>query len=204
MSTTKAMILATLAVVTVLGLGYALVVRPNYQRAASLRTQAAQLHQKVMHLAAMTEDVERLADEASAARQRVDRDLKLIPDSADIAGLIRKLSQSVDRIRVLNQTFNAGSPGEALPGGKSLIEATPLTIDIEASFDSIFALIQNAESINRLLRISSVRMSCKRDEAAPTRAPMVKATVVLEAIYEPPVAQAIPLSGTRRAALEER
>src|SRR5688572_16781649 len=126
MSTTKAMSLAMVALVIVLALGYALVVRPNYQRASSLRAQAAQLHDRVKHLAVMTENVERLAEEASAARQHIDRELKLIPDNADVVGLMRKLSQSVDRIRVLNQTFNTGSPGEALPGGKSLVEATPL------------------------------------------------------------------------------
>ena len=95
----------------------------------------------------------------------------------------------------------------------------PLTVDMQATFDSVFALIRNAESMDRLVRVASVRVMCKREFTAESAesaektsrksrsafsassavnnplesdrfgSPILKASVGLEAIYEPPAGQ---------------
>src|SRR5690606_22693203 len=134
------------------------------------------LRARIANLEHSTQDVERLTAEVAQQRLRIEREFKIIPESADIASLIRKLSLPVDQTMVRDQTFTAGSPGDAIPGGASPLQAIPLMVDMEATFDSVFALVRSAESVDRLVRVSSVRMMCKRDEAQNDR-PILKATV---------------------------
>jgi hypothetical protein len=166
---------------------FALLVLPAYREARAVDRQIAELRTKVAGLQDQTQAVERLADEVVKVKRRLDRDLKIIPDSPDIAGLIRKLSQDVDHVAVLDQTFTAGSAGDAATGGGTTTQAMPLTVDMEASFESVFALLRNAESMSRLVRVASVHVLCKRDEKKPQNAamPIVQASVGLEAVYEP-------------------
>jgi hypothetical protein len=162
---------------------------PNYRQASSIRRQIEELQGKVEGFSDQTQKVQLLEKQLQASQDRVLNELKLIPDVPDLAGLIRKLSQDVDRVRVLDQTFTAGSPSEAIIGGKASAQAMPLTVDMEATFDSVFALVKNAESIDRLVRIATVRVLCKRDEKQSLTRPIVKASVGLEAIFDSPGSQ---------------
>lgn len=191
MVNSRYIMLAALGLMIVLSLGVGYIIWPNYRQAAVIRRQTADLRAKVDDLSGQTQAVHRLAEDVTRARQRVETTLKPIPETQDMAGLIQKLSQDVDHMRVRDQTFTVGSVGDAIIGGKSSMQAMPLTVDIEATFDSVFALIQNAESIDRLVRIASVRVLCKRDDKQPSNPPIVKASVGLEAIFDPPVPQEV-------------
>lgn len=188
MLNSKHLIWAGLGMAILLGLGVATVIWPNYRQAATTRKHVAELRQKIGSIEIQNREVQRLDSDVTKLRSRVANELKLIPEAPASAALIGKLSQPVDNITVMDQQIMTGSPSEAIIGGKTSVQAMPLTVDMEATFDSIFALIQNAESIGRLVRVSSVRILCKRDEKSATAndPPIVKATVVLEAIYDPP------------------
>jgi hypothetical protein len=60
----------------------------------------------------------------------------------------------------------------------------PVTADMTATFDSVLALVDTAESMNRLVRVASLRMMCKRDDQK-SDVPLLKASVGLEVIYDP-------------------
>jgi hypothetical protein len=185
------MALALVGLVIVIALMGCLLVWPNYRRATTVRQQVSDLNSRIKSFGSQTEEKQRLEAQLKITQSRVNNDLKLIPESADLATLIRKLSQVVDRVRVIDQTFTAGTPGEAIIGSQSSMQAMPLTVDMQATFDSVFALLQNAESIDRLVRVNSVRVMCKRDEKNAVidgDVPIVKATVGLEAIFDSPVA----------------
>jgi hypothetical protein len=119
--------------------------------------------------------------------QRVDQGLKLVPESADIAGLMRVLSLAVDGNNVRDQMFDAGDPKSAVPGSEISTQVTPLTINMDARFDAVFALLRTAESMDRLLRVASVQVACNRPDDDDE--PFTKATVVLEAVFDPPAAE---------------
>jgi hypothetical protein len=157
--------MAVVAMIAVVGLGGLLLAWPAYREAAVLDGQTQELW-------------------AKGERYGVDTGLKPIPESADIAGLMRVLSLAVDGSNIRDQMFDAGDPKEAASGSGLTALATPLTIDMEARFDAVFALLRTAESMDRLLRVSTVQLVCKHlDEEEE---PFAKATVVLEAVYNPP------------------
>ena len=62
------------------------------------------------------------------------------------------------------------------------IRVQPLTVEIEGRFGAIFDLIVAVESMQRLVRIGSLRVECDhRPDNYDWR--VAKATIVLEAVY---------------------
>jgi len=185
MSDGRHLLLAVAGALLILGLGVVLLVWPSHRQTAALQDEIAALKGKSEGLAAQTEQVEHLADAYSRLKRRVAEDLKYIPQSPDIAGLMRKLSLPVDGRTVLDQTFTAGSASSAITGEESPEQAMPLTVDMKAAFDSVLALIRAAESIDRLVRVASIRMIAERGEQG-VDAPLLTASVGLEVVYQPP------------------
>jgi Tfp pilus assembly protein PilO len=176
--------MAVVAMIAVVGLGGLLLAWPAYREAAVLDGQTQELWAKGERYELQAAEIAQLSAELDEAMRRVDTGLKPIPESADIAGLMRVLSLAVDGSNIRDQMFDAGDPKEAASGSGLTALATPLTIDMEARFDAVFALLRTAESMDRLLRVSTVQLVCKHlDEEEE---PFAKATVVLEAVYNPP------------------
>jgi Tfp pilus assembly protein PilO len=202
---------------------------PNYAEAAAARREITQLQAKIAGLESHASAVDALRDQCLLLRRQLQTECKSIPPSADLAGLIRALSQDVDRLNVMDQTFTAGSPSLAFdqpstvngqrPAAESRslnadrptsLHTMPLTIDMDASFASTFALLRQVEALPRLVRVNSVRISIAmprsgvsgQRSAAESRnlnsdhspslhdgeggaTPMVKSSIGLEAIYAP-------------------
>jgi hypothetical protein len=200
MRTTKHFTLALLGVVAALGIAALLFIMPNYREARAVRLQVRELQARLSSLGNRTQAVERLARDVESAREHVANDLKIIPESADVADLIRKLSYPIDGVTVTDQTFTAGSPADAIVGGvgardegknaeaQAPPQALPVSAELSATFESVLALVQKAEAMDRLIRVASVRMLCKRDEQMGD-VPLLKASVGLEVIYDAPAAQ---------------
>ena len=191
MWTTKHMAMGTLTVCVIVALAVMLFIWPNYREAKTVRAQVADLRARASTLLAREKAVERLAGDVHTAREHIVSDLKVIPETADVAGLIRKLSDAIDGVNVLDQTFTAGTPSAALAGasaGGAHAMATPVAADMRATFDSVFALLRKAESMDRLVRVASVRLLCKRDDqkgAKTSDVPVLAASVSLEVVFEP-------------------
>ena len=181
---------------------------PGYREAASVRGQVITLRAKIAGLGDEHQKVTELAEQVDQARRRITLEYKAIPDSPEVAELIRKLSLPVDGVTVMDQTFTAGAAEDLLTSRRgddqgpaanaqesyrlsgiqpdSTLKAMPLKVEMTATFDSIFALMRAAESMDRLMRIASLKVICKRDDHTSELAPMLNATVGLEAVYEPP------------------
>jgi hypothetical protein len=185
MSNRKHLFLAIASALAVLLLGGAALVWPAHRQRVTICHSIADLERKISGLSDQTDAVERLADELEVVRQRMGDDLKLIPETPDSAGLNRILSLPIDARTVRDQTFTAGSPTAAAVGEDFPELAVPLTVDMEATFDSVFALIRIAEQMDRLVRVASVRMAVDRTEDVE-ETPLLTATIGLEVIYEPP------------------
>jgi Tfp pilus assembly protein PilO len=194
--TDKQHLLATCIVsFTVLTLGCALLVWPARRDARETRAEIAKLEKKIESLDEAHAAVDRLSAELEESRRYAAEQLKAIPRSPDVAQLMRRLSMPVDGRHVLDQTFTAGSAHPAVAGtGEDFAEqAMPLTVDMQASFDSIFALLRLSESMDRLVRIASVRLisgrvseqTAMRSDAPPRHDDLLTASVGLEVIYEP-------------------
>lgn len=188
MHSSRHLIMGVVALLAVVALTVGLFIWPNYREAARIQREISDLHNRIKGLESQAQVVDQLKAEVTIAQRRIASELKSIPQSPDVASLIRSLSQDVDRVSVVDQTFTAGSQCDAMTGEKLALQAMPLTVDMDATFESVFALIRNAESLERLVRVVSVRVLCKRDDK--TMGPSIlKASVGLEAIFEPPQAQ---------------
>ena len=184
MPTPKHMVTAVLAVLATVALAALLFIMPNYREARDVRAQVADLQSRVGLLSSRAQAVDRLAQELRDATAHAASELKTIPETADIAGLIRKLSDHIDGVNVAQQTFMAGTPAPAIVGGDSSAMCMPLAADMLATFEAVADLVREAESMSRLVRVSSVHLQSQRDDPKADGS-LIDAKIALEAIYDP-------------------
>jgi Tfp pilus assembly protein PilO len=184
MSNNRQLLYLAIGLILVLAVGGGLLVVPDYRQASQCRVKISNLRQRMEGLSGQTEALQELADAVSEMHERLDSELKSVPATPDIADLMRRLSLPVDGETVRDQTFTAGSVGDAVIGKECEARIMPLTIDMVARFDSVFALIQAAESMPRLVRVASVRMEANRQNESAGDSFLI-ASVGLEAVYQP-------------------
>jgi hypothetical protein len=187
---------------TFLGLmlaGSAMLAWPAHRETRAVKQQLSDLMGRLDMVDMLALDVEDLATRLQAAERKVTNEIKVIPENPDLAELMRRLSLRVDGETVVDQTFTAGNPFPVLPqdeksqGGSPVPPeldpaptAMPLAIDVVGSFDSVFSILRHAESMNRLIRIGTLRIICDRSEKTAHRnEPMVTASIGLEVVYVP-------------------
>ncbi len=183
MSSRRHLAFAILSLLAVVTLGGVLLVWPSYREAARHDRRTVLLHQKGENYDAQARRIATLTEQVEQMTRRVETELKAIPQTPGIADLMRRLSMPVDGVHVYDQTFTAGDPREAVPGGDLSILVQPLKVEMEARFDSIFALIRVAESMDRLLRVSSINIAVDRTNTEGT---IAIASIVLESVFDPP------------------
>lgn len=187
MSTKRHLFFAIAGTMVLLVLGSAFLVWPNYRHARSVKRQINELNAKIGRFELDVQAVEKLAQDADAAHSRVQNECKSVPTSADIADVMRRLSMSPDGVTVKDQTFTAGTPASALTGNqdKDTVLAMPLTVDMKANFESIFDLLLRAESMQRLLRVTTIRIGWDQEDTS-VESSLLSASIGLEAVYVPP------------------
>jgi hypothetical protein len=177
------------------GLCGAFLIWPAYREAGEITRRVVELDDKARRLDTQNQIVTELERRLDQAQSHVRESMKEIPDAPDLAALMRKLSLPVDGRHVLDQEFSAGQPGSAIPGDDAAADLMPLTIEMKCTFEAVFALLRAVESMERLIRVSSIQLACKRETpeavvaesvALPSddEAPVLSATLGLEAIYE--------------------
>ena len=186
MSTRRHLLIAVAGLVVMVLLGGAVLVWPNNREAGVLTEQIARLQKKITALSIRNQKVAQLDREVKEAARRRDAQCKRIPESPQIADLIGRLSQEVDGVTVRDQRFTAGEPYDATIGLESAVRAAPLTVDMVARFDSVFALIRAVETMDRLVRVAFVRLHRPREADDTEDGPLLAATIRLEVVFEPP------------------
>jgi hypothetical protein len=95
--------------------------------------------------------------------------------------IVQALSLEVDGQKVLDQSFTSGN--SSLRTASNEFSVQPLAVTLHADFESIFSVIQNVESMNRLVRVSSVRVN-RREAEADSSLPALEAAIGLHAMYD--------------------
>ncbi len=187
MPTNKRLVLGSLGLSALIVAGWLFIVWPVYREAGAVNERVAELRRKSQGARGRAQEIDRLTTALEAASSRVESEFKVIPVSPNVAGLMRSLSLPVDNITIRDQTFTAGQPKDAAAGADVAVKALPLTVDMVARFDAVFALIRAAEAQEHLVRVSSVNIASTRDD--DQQVPLVTASVRLEAVFEPLRAQ---------------
>jgi Tfp pilus assembly protein PilO len=183
MTERQQLILVAVGMAGLLTAGAGLLIWPAYRENHEIHARIDMLTRKAGELDTRHAEAAKLEQQLDALRAHVHSELKIIPDAPDIAGLIRKLSLPVDGLSVHDQEFVAGQSSSALLAPDEAIQATPLTIELTATFETIFALLRSVESMDRLVRIASVHMGLERSKDGALDAGNLAASVGLEAIF---------------------
>ena len=155
---------------------------PNYNGAEQATNDALELELRIKQLELRQVEVEKMHSDLEDMEKKVDLECKRVPSVPDTAEIVKHLSLEVDGQNVQDQSFTAGSTSTK-PLQQNSFDIQPLAVTMHADFESIFSVIQSVESMNRLVRISYVRMSRKEAEANET-APVLEAAIGLHAMYD--------------------
>ena len=156
-------------------------IMPNYKNAERASIETANLEERIQQLELRQAEVEKMRVEYENLRQKVNSECKRVPTTPDMSKIVQALSLDVDGQKVLDQSFTAGST--SLKTTIDRFSVQPLAVTLHADFESVFSVIQNVESMNRLVRISSVRMTRKEADQDSTL-PALKAAIGLHAMYD--------------------
>ena len=172
---------AFLAVVLTVVLITAFFTWPNYAKASGLSAKADTLDQKIGRLEDAEADVEMRKASLERLQSEHDSICLQVPDRPDVANLMNHLSMGVDGVAVLDQTFTVRGTPDAI--GDDRFEVLPLVVELETNFSNAFDVIRRVEALDRLVRVTSVRMS--RDLSAMERGELaITAAVGLDVVYE--------------------
>lgn len=160
-------------------LGFIFLAWPKYRRATDMNRQIETVKMRVANERAELQMLESVARELKAIKESVERDLRRIPDSTDMATLITALTVPADGYTVLDQTFNRGRVRAIPTVEDGSLYSLPLIIEMTATFDRVYALIEAVEQIPDLVRVTSVRV-----ERHPKHENMIQATINLDAVFE--------------------
>jgi Tfp pilus assembly protein PilO len=174
------MLLGTLVLAVLVTFCFAM---PNYKTATTNVEESKRLEDRINKLERRQIEVQNLRDEYESLASQVENVYKKVPASPDTAQIVQALSLEVDGVHVLDQSFVAGSTSNQ-PALEDSYSVQPLAITMEADFDSIFSVIKQAESMDRLIRVSSVRI--KRAFRKPDfSSEILEAAVGLHAPFNP-------------------
>ncbi len=154
---------------------------PNYQDANSANAEARTLEESVMQLERRQAEVEELRNELIELEAYVKEECKYVPDSPDMSSIIKSLSLDIDGYKVVDQSFTAGVAPKQQDKDNFLMQ--PLAVTMNADFDSIYNIIQNVETMNRFIKISSLRITRSEKEAS-IEAPALDAAIGIHAMYD--------------------
>lgn len=153
---------------------------PNYKSAEQATAESGNLEVRIQQLELRQVEVEKMRSDYQDLKNQMNAECKHVPSTSDMSQIVQALSLEVDGLNVLDQSFTSGM-ASMKPIGEGF-SAQPLAVTLHADFDSIFAVIQNVESMNRLVRVSSIRMTRKESEANVS-APALEASIGLLAMY---------------------
>ena len=155
---------------------------PNYNVALHASSESDVLEVRIEQLHRRQVEVEQMYLDFKAMKEQVQDECKQVPTIPDMSQIVEALSLEVDGRYVLDQSFTAG-PIVAQSQKGNAFEVQPLAVTMHAGFEEIFLVIQNVESMNRLVQVSSIRMS-RREADADETAPVLEAAIGLHAFYD--------------------
>ncbi|MDP7007986.1 MAG: type 4a pilus biogenesis protein PilO [Phycisphaerales bacterium] len=155
---------------------------PNYKSAQSDVEEATRLEDRISKLERRQIEVQQMRDEYEALSMKVKEEYKAVPATPDTAQIVQALSMNVDGMHVLDQSFVAGSTTQKTSDDGFYVQ--PLAIAMEADFEAVYSVIEQAESMGRLIRVSSLRIARPESELDSTVGAL-QAAVGLHAPFDP-------------------
>ncbi len=183
---------ATAALVTV-----AFVV-PNYVRAGAMRSETQLLEAVTSENISQRNNLARMEDAVATMREEAARRCRPLSAEGERDGLVAAMTRHADGLAVREQSIRTG-PREALPApvGGVRLARREVTVEMSATFESIFGVIDSAEGVDRLVtpRVLEITAVSTPQEQAILGNPAVRATLVIDEWFEAGEQDAAPAAG---------
>lgn len=154
---------------------------PNYAEASRLTDASGTLDLKIGHLEDVEADLERRSRALVDLQAEQELACRQVPDRPDVADLMQHLSMGVDGDTVIDQTFTVR--GRGVRAEDARFEILPLVVELETTFDNIFDVIRRVEQLKRLVRVTSITMSCGDVDFKQSQ-PTLRASIGMDVVYE--------------------
>lgn len=168
---------ATAALVTVV------FVVPNYVRAGAMRSETQLLEAVASENMSQRNNLARMEESVAAMREEAARRCRPLSAESERDGLVDAMTRHSDGFAVREQSIRTGSR-EALPApvGGVRLARREVTVEMTATFESIFGVIDSAEGVDRLVtpRVLEISAVATPQEQAILGNPAVRATIVID------------------------
>ncbi|MCH2136333.1 MAG: type 4a pilus biogenesis protein PilO [Phycisphaerales bacterium] len=156
---------------------------PQWTTGTSLEREIVMLERKIVDLAGAQGTLDEATERLRLAGARQVAECRRVPPVADVAGLMQALSLDVDGHEVHDQTFTVADAPSPL---SEHYESLPLQLEVVGAFEGIWDVLERAETLPRLVRVSGLDISstARRDESPGTRP--LRAVLSLDVVYAPP------------------
>ena len=162
---------------------------PNYSRAHSLRDESQRLQAESSERITQRNNLKLLESSVASLREERDRRCRPLGDGAERDRLLAAITRNADGTQVRDQSIRTGtmSPVE-IPGSDLRVMRRSVDVEMTASFDAIFGVIDAAETADQLVTPRSIEITVLSTptEQALQGNPAVRATLALDEWFEAP------------------
>jgi hypothetical protein len=144
-------------------------VRPLHLRASELERDVVSLQDRIAVAAVPEARLESVRQERDRRRGMLRHEgFDRMPEgNPDLAGVIRRLSLPIDRIRVLDQTFTAGRSGSAANAAPSGWSATPIRVELVGDWSAVRELLAVVDGLEVPVRTTTIRLERTEIDGGP-------------------------------------
>lgn len=135
-------------------------VRPLHLRAATIESETSRLREMVAEETVPAAELASVAGEADRRGRMIERERvgSLPVGPPDLAGVIRRLSLTIDGVRVMDQTFTARRPVSAGIGAPESWRSCPIQVELVADWTSIRDFLELVDDLPTPVRTTNFRL----------------------------------------------
>lgn len=135
-------------------------VRPLHLRASTIESETSRLREMVAEETVPAAELASVAGEAERRGRMIEQEqvVSLPVGPPDLAGVIRRLSLTIDGIRVMDQTFTARRPVAAGIGAPEWWRSCPIQVELVADWDSIRDFLELVDDLPTPVRTTNFRL----------------------------------------------
>ena len=157
-----------------------LFILPNYKTARLSLSESTEINDSIEQFELRQIQVQNLREKIDSLKSYINDECKVVPANNDISSIIKDLSLDVDGYSVLDQSFTAGVSQLSEDSEKFLKQ--PFALNMESDFDSLFAIIRRVESMDRLVKICSLRI-VRKDKRLGLESHYLNSSIGIHAMY---------------------
>ncbi len=116
--------------------------------------------------------------EVESLKEEISSSARFVPQRSELASVLRSLTQSVESGGVTNQSLQTR---EAKPY-KHYTEL-PMSLEFEDTFSAAYSVLEQIESLPRLVRVDALNLRVLDRDGAQQREPVMQASLRLSSFY---------------------